>query len=349
MGVLAQVLRDQPGSHDPNLIVGTDTFDDAGVYRLNDSTALVLTLDFFPPLVDDPYEFGRIAAANSLSDVYAMGGKPITVLNIVGFPDKELPAEILGEILRGGAERVSAAGAIVAGGHSVRDAEIKYGLSVTGIVHPDRILTNRGAKVGDVLVLTKPIGGAQLTTAAKKGVILQTDLAQAIDVMTDLNAGACAAALEVGVHAATDITGFGLIGHAFEMADASDVTIEIDANTVPLMDHALKLARDGVVTRACQSNLEHVSRSVTGDETRIHPYQGGTQGGSSSCTGLDVRGVEEALVKVLADAQTSGGLLLSVAPDRVDALLVSLKRRQTRSAAIIGRVTSPSTHRIVLS
>lgn len=333
MGVLAQVLRSQAGSHDPNLLVGTDTFDDAGVYRLKDSTALVLTLDFFPPLVDDPYEFGRIAAANSLSDVYAMGGRPITVLNIVGFPDKELPIEILGEILRGGAERVSAAGAIVAGGHSVRDAEIKYGLSVTGLVHPDRILMNRGAKVGDVLVLTKPIGSAQLTTAAKKGVISQSDLAEAIDVMTDLNAGACAAALEIGVHAATDVTGFGLIGHAFEMAEASDVTIEIDAHAVPLMEHALRLARDGVVTRACQSNLDHVG-------TRLQIRAPSVSAGHAA--------IEEELIKLLTDAQTSGGLLLSVAADRADALVISLKRHKTRAAAIIGRVVASSPHRITL-
>lgn len=324
MGALAQVLRNQTGSRDPNLLVGTEHFDDAGVYRLNDSTALVLTLDFFPPLVDDPYQFGRIAAANSLSDVYAMGGRPLTVLNIVGFPDKELPLEILSEILRGGAERVSAAGAIVAGGHSVRDAEIKYGLSVTGIVHPDRILMNRGARPGDVLVLTKPIGSAQLTTAAKKGLIEQSALAEAIDVMTDLNSGACAAALEVGVHAATDITGFGLIGHAFEMADGSDVTIEINAKSVPLMQDVLRLAQEGVVTRACQSNLEHVG------------------------TRFESRGVDDSLVKVLADAQTSGGLLLAVAPDRADALIAALKKQGTKSASLVGRVLAKSAHRAVL-
>lgn len=203
MGALAQVVRNLPKVGDPNLLVGTDYFDDAGVYKLDASTAIVLTVDFFPPLVDDPYEFGRIAAANSLSDIYAMGARPLAVLNIVGFPDKELPAEILGEILRGGAERVTAAGAVVAGGHSVRDSEIKFGLSVTGLVHPDRILTNGSAQVGDVLVLTKPIGSGVLTTAAKKNLIQESDLAEAIDVMTDLNAGACEAALEVGVRAAT--------------------------------------------------------------------------------------------------------------------------------------------------
>ena len=195
MGALAQVLRQLPKPSDPNLLVGTDHFDDAGVYRIDDSTALVTTLDFFPPLVDDPYTFGRIAATNSLSDIYAMGGRPLTALNVVGFPDKELPGEILREILLGGGERVTAAGAVIAGGHSVRDAEIKYGLSVTGVIHPDRILTNSGAEAGDVLVLTKPIGSGVLTSAAKAKKIAESDLAEAIDVMVELNAGACDAML----------------------------------------------------------------------------------------------------------------------------------------------------------
>jgi len=309
-----QVLRDLVRPTDPNLLVGTDHFDDAGVYKLDASTALVVTVDFFPPLVDDPYTFGRIAAANSLSDVYAMGGRPLCALNIVGFPDQELPVEILAEILRGGGERVQAAGAVVAGGHSVRDAEVKFGLAVTGVVHPDRILTNAGAKPGDILVLTKPLGSGILTTAAKSGKIAQDDLAEAIDAMIDLNAGACEAAQAVGVHACTDITGFGLIGHAHEMACASEVTLEIWADRVPLMRRTLELARGGVVTRAHKSNLECV-------------------GGS-----LEKKDVDEVLVQVLADAQTSGGLLLSVAEDRVDQLLRELRIRNTRAAAVIGRV-----------
>ena len=187
------MLRQLPPMNDPRLLVGTDHFDDAGVFRLDESTALVLSLDFFPPLVDDPYEFGQIAAANSLSDIYAMGGRPLTALNIVGFPDDKLPIELLGDILRGGAERVAKAGAVLAGGHSVRDDEIKYGLSVTGLVHPERIVRNVGAKAGDLLVLTKPIGTGVLTSAAKADKIGPDDLAQTIAVMTDLNAGACLA------------------------------------------------------------------------------------------------------------------------------------------------------------
>ncbi len=318
MGATAQVLRELPKPSDPNLLVGFDHFDDAGVYKLDESTAIITTVDFFPPLVDDPYTFGRISAANSLSDVYAMGGWPITALNVVGFPDKELPVEVLGEILRGGAERVAAAGAVVAGGHSVRDSEVKYGLAVTGVVHPERILTNGGAQVGDAIVLTKPIGSGILTSAAKSGKITEEQLAEAIDVMTDLNAGACEAAIEVGVHSATDITGFGLIGHTHEMAEASGVTIELTATSVPLMALTMDLARQDFVTRAHKSNLEFL-----GDR-------------------FAVNGVDETLIKVLADAQTSGGLLLAVAPDRADKLVAALKKRNTRAAAIIGRATQRS-------
>jgi selenide,water dikinase len=324
MGALAQVLRGLPRSTDPNLLVGTDTLDDAGVYRLDESTALVMTTDFFPPLVDDAFAFGRIAAANSLSDIYAMGGRPLCALNLVGFPDGDLPPEILGEILRGGAERVTAAGAVIAGGHSVRDAEIKYGLAVTGLIHPDRIITNAGARDGDRLVLTKPIGSGILTSAAKADRITLEDLAETIDVMVDLNAGACAAMLDVGVHAATDVTGFGLIGHAHEMAGGSGVTIGLIASEVPLIDGALRFARAGVLTRAHRSNLEYV-----GDR-------------------LDPGAVEQVLVGVLADAQTSGGLLIAVAADRTDALVTGLRKRNTCCASVVGSIGPKSTYTVVL-
>lgn len=324
MGALAQVLRGVSFPADPNLLVGSDHFDDAGVYRINDDTALVTTVDFFPPLVEDPFEFGRIAAANSLSDIYAMGARPLCALNIVGFPDQELPVEVLGRILEGGAERVGAAGAVVAGGHSVRDAEVKYGLAVTGVVHPGRILTNQGAVVGDVLVLTKPLGSGTLTTAAKQEKIDTAGLAEAIDVMTDLNDRACRAALECGAHSATDITGFGLIGHAHEMAQASGASIEIDAGQVPLMNEVLGLARAGVITRAAKTNLAHLGAA------------------------LDAQGVDELMVKLLADAQTSGGLLLSLPADRVDEAVGALRRYKTRASAVIGRVVKKRTHSIVL-
>ncbi len=324
MGSLAQVLRELPTTDDPRLLVSSTGFDDAGIYRIHDDQALVQTVDFFPPLVDDPESFGRIAAANSLSDVYAMGGVPITCLNIVGFPDNDLDMQVLVDILRGGAEKVYEAGAVVAGGHSVRDVEIKYGLSVTGMVHPDRIVRNAGARVGDVLVLTKPIGSGVLTTAVKKGTLPAGDLDEAIKVMATLNKGACNAMLAVGPSAATDVTGFGLIGHAYEMAEGSQVTIVIEADKVPLLQHTLELARQGIVTRAAGSNRAYLGAAV------------------------HVEGVEGTLVDILADAQTSGGLLISVDADRVDNLLAGLRQNDTPCAAVIGRVQAPSAHRIRL-
>lgn len=324
MSLTAQVLGALPAVSDPNLLVGTDRFDDAGIYKIDESTALVVTLDFFPPLVDDPYAFGQIAAANSLSDIYAMGGKPLTALNIVGFPDTELPGELLVEILRGGSERVSAAGAALAGGHSVRDSEIKYGLSITGIIDPSRIMTNAGAKPGDVLVLTKPIGVGTLTSAAKMDMIPQSDLSEAIEVMADLNAGASQASIEVGAHAITDITGFGLLGHACEMANASGVTIEIDAGRVPLLPGSLKFAEDGIITRVYEDVLEYL-----GDKVRIG-------------------NVAEALVAMLADAQTSGGLLISIAPEKTDDLIAALKKHRTFAADVVGRAIAKSESSIIL-
>ncbi len=320
---MAQVLRQmQPVQH-PDLIVGTSTFDDAGVFRLDDETALVQTTDFFPPLVDDPYEFGRIAAANALSDVYAMGGTPLTCLNLVGFPDQELPAEVLGEILRGGAERAAAAGAVIVGGHSVRDAEVKYGMAVTGTVHPRRVWTNAGAVAGDVLILTKPIGSGILTSAAKSGRLPVEELAETIETMTGLNkpgrdAGValCRATGEPGpIHACTDITGFGLLGHAFELAEGAGLTLEIEAEGVPLLVRAREMAEAGVLTRAHKSTLAYLGDALlVGD------------------------GVDPTLVRILADAQTSGGLLFAVAGDQADALLALLGEHRAQCAVRIGRV-----------
>src|SRR5438067_11133986 len=230
---IAQVLSNLPKTRDPNLLVGTETHDDAGVYRLTPDLAIVQTLDFFPPLVDDPFVYGQIAAANALSDVYAMGGKPVTALNLVGYPDDKLGMEWLGRILAGGAERCAAAGCTIVGGHSVRDAEVKFGLAVTGTIHPDRILTNATAKPGDVLVLTKPLGTGFVTTAAKKRKCPPELLKAACDSMVALNKSACDAMLAVGVSAATDITGFGLARHARAMAEGSDATLVIDLRALP--------------------------------------------------------------------------------------------------------------------
>jgi selenide,water dikinase len=327
MEPMAQVLRRLPMMHDPNLLCGAEHSEDAGVYRLSDDLAIVLTTDFFPPLVDDPYVFGQIAAANSLSDVYAMGGEPLAVLNIVGFPDHQLDVSLLSEILRGGAEKVVEAGAVVAGGHSVRDAEIKYGLAVTGRIHPNAIVRNGGAQAGDVLVLTKPLGSGVLTTAAKKGLIPEEGLAEAIAVMCLLNRRARDAMVRAGVSAATDVTGFGLIGHAFEMAEASDVTLAIEAKSVPLMEGVYKLAGEGCVTRAHRSTLANVGQR------------------------LSAEGVDQTLLNVLADAQTSGGLLISVPRDRAAELIRACREPGANFAppAIIGAVLPPSDARIRLS
>jgi selenide,water dikinase len=320
---MAQVLRQLDRSSHPDLLIGTETFDDAGVFRIAPDLALVQTVDFFPPLVDDPFEFGRIAATNALSDVYAMGGEPLTALNIVGFPDKELGPEVLVEILRGGAEVVHRAGAVIVGGHSVRDAEVKYGLAVTGRVHPDRILTNAGARPGDVLVLTKPLGSGVLTSAVKSGKLPSEELAEAIRVMTALNRAGRDAAVAVGVHACTDITGFGLVGHAFEMAEGSDVSIVLEAAAVPRMARTLEFARQGVLTRAHRTTREYIGNRLSIADA-----------------------VEPALAGVLMDAQTSGGLLLSVAADREDALRRELNRNEAISAARVGRVEAGSSVRI---
>ena len=321
---MAQVLRRLPPVSHPDRIVGIDTFDDAGVFRLREDLALVQTVDFFPPLVDDPFVFGQIAAANSFSDVYAMGGTPLTALNIVGFPDRELPADLLAEILRGGAERAEAAGAVLVGGHSVRDAEIKYGLAVTGVVHPDRVITNATAKPGDRIVVTKPIGTGVLTSAAKGGKLSEAGLAETIRTMIALNAPGGQAMNDVGVSAATDVTGFGLVGHAYEVAQASNVTIALDASAVPLLEGTMDFAAQGVITRIHKATLAFL----------------GAQ--------LDAGGVDPVLVNVLSDAQTSGGLLIFVSPDRTDPLLSALQTRGAQCAVVIGEVLEQTRHAILL-
>ena len=326
MEPMVQVLHQLPAMNHPDLLAGAKDFEDAGVYRLGSDLAIVMTTDFFPPLVDDPYTYGQIAAANSLSDVYAMGGEPFAVLNIVGFPDDRLDMGLLGEILRGGADKVLEAGAVIAGGHSVRDAEIKYGLAVTGRVHPDRIIRNAGARPGDVLILTKPIGSGILTSAAKKSLIQPDELNEAIAAMTLLNRAARDAMVKVGVNAATDITGFGLLGHAFEVAEAGDVTITIEAHAVPLMARTHELASGGCVTRAHKSTLARLGDQFTAGN------------------------VEETLVKVLADAQTSGGLLISVPSNKADQLLSAHGPNPQGLAppTVIGRVEPASAARVRL-
>jgi selenide,water dikinase len=288
---LDQVLARLPRVRNENVLVGFDTSDDAGVYRLTPECALVQTVDFFTPIVDDPYTYGAIAAANSLSDVYAMGARPVSALSIVAYPaDGDL--DELSEILRGGAEKIAEAGCVVIGGHSINDSEIKFGYAVTGTVHPERFLTNAGARPGDVLLLTKPIGTGVISTALKRGFARDEDVRASIESMLELNQAACHAMLRFDVHACTDVTGFGLLGHAREMALASGVTIEIEATRVPLLPGALEYARRGALAGGLNNNRAFVS-----------------------CIVEKAAEISEELENLLYDPQTSGGLLIAVAGD----------------------------------
>jgi len=299
-GDLSRALAPLVPSEDPRLIVGRETFDDAGVFRLSDDLALVQTVDFFAPIVDDPYTYGRVAATNALSDVYAMGGEPLTALNIVGFPVKKLPIEVLTEILRGGQTVVQEAGAVIVGGHTVDDEELKYGLSVTGRVDPRRILTNAGARVGDRLLLTKPIGTGLIATAFKKwrDKMPAEVEARMINVMTTLNRDASRAAVALGLRCATDITGFGLLGHASHIARASHVGLRITVDRIPVIDGAGHAFELGARTAGGERNAEYLS----GAKPLVD-------------WGVGRTAFESAL---LIDPQTSGGLLVAAAPDLVD-------------------------------
>jgi len=320
---LAQVLRHVPVATDPRILVDASSRDDAAVVRMAPDRAVVATVDFFTPVVDDAYDFGRIAAANALSDVYAMGATPVFALNLVGWPRDTLPFELLGEVLRGGADVAREAGAFVVGGHSVDDPEPKYGMVVFGEVQPDRIVRNAGAKPGDVLVLTKPIGTGVLTTALKRDLVTEQDLAPAVSAMTTLNAGAARAMATVGVHAATDVTGFGLLGHLRSLLEASGVAAEVRAAAVPLLPGARDVAERGAIPGGTERNLASLTDAVT--------------------FGASVSPIDRVL---LADAQTSGGLLIAVAPERSDALVAALGRERTPAAAVIGRVVAGSAGRV---
>jgi len=320
---LAQVLCHLPKVYDENLIVGLDTSDDAAVYKINDDLAIIQTLDFFTPVVDDPYTFGQIAATNSLSDIYAMGGEPKLALNIVCFPNC-LPPDVLVEILKGGHDKVKEAGAILVGGHTVEDDEPKYGLSVTGFVHPKKVLANSAARVGDLLVITKPIGIGIINTAIKGGLADKDSYEQAVKAMTTLNKYAKDAAEKVGVNGCTDITGFGLLGHGLEMASASQVSLKIDHNKIPLIKGALKYAQMGLVPKGTYSNEQYI-----GNRVKFADY------------------IERNMVDILFDPQTSGGLLVSVTEDKVDALLQELKNTPTEYA-VIGEVVEKQDHLLIV-
>lgn len=313
-GVLARLLEGIKVHQDPNLLVGFDKSDDASVYKLNEELALVQTVDFFPPIADDPYVFGQIAAANALSDVYAMGGEPKLCLNIMAVP-ASMPSEAVHEILRGGYDKVYEAGALITGGHSILDEEPKYGLAVTGFVHPDKMLTNSGAKPGDVLLFTKPLGTGILTTAAKVELCSEESYQQILRLMTTLNKTARDVMVQYRAHACTDVTGFGLLGHLYEMTQGSDVEATLSVEAIDLLPEALTLARDGILPEGMYRNRSFAEAAVEPGRTEL------------------------AKQDMLYDPQTSGGLLMAVDPRDADACLAAL-REAVPSAQRIGEISA---------
>ncbi len=311
------MLRHLPLPTDPNILNGFEHGEDAAVYRLTNELALVQSVDYITPVVDDPYTFGAVAAANALSDLYAMGARPALALNLIGYPVKSLPLGTLNEILRGGADKVLEAGAGLIGGHSIDDHEPKYGLAVTGLVHPDRVVRNSGAQPGDRLVLTKPLGLGIITTGIDRGLVDEAAIKQVVTVMTTLNAGAAEAMLAVGVHAATDVTGFGLLGHLHEMLAGGGVGAQVDLGAVPALDEVWNLAAANCIPDGSRNNFRYLGSFVTWNKA-----------------------IERSARMVLCDAQTSGGLLLAVSPERTDDLLAALQEQATPAAAVIGEIVA---------
>jgi selenide, water dikinase len=299
------------------MLVGTETGDDAGVYRLRPDLAIVNTVDFFTPIVDDPYIFGQISAANSLSDVYAMGGEPKTCMNIVCFPKDKMDIEVLGEILKGGADKVKESGAVIIGGHSIIDEEIKFGMAVTGVIHPDKIFRNVGVQEDDVLILTKALGTGIITTALKKGKASDESVNEAVKSMTTLNAAASVVARKHPVHACSDVTGFGILGHALGMASGSGVTLVIESAKMPLLRRAASLAEKGYITGGCKRNREYLNDKMAFDKS-----------------------IREGLIEVALDPQTSGGLLLAIGKRHAAQLLDELHGAGVAQAVEVGYATS---------
>lgn len=317
---LSRILGRLPKFSDPDLIVGFETSDDAAVYKINDSTAIIQTLDFFTPVVDDPYTFGQVAAANALSDVYAMGGDPKIALNIVCFPEN-LDPDILGDILKGGADKVREAGAVLVGGHSIQDDVPKYGLSVTGMVHPDKIYKNYGCKAGDVLILTKQIGSGIVNTAVKAEMSSLESEKEAVRVMTSLNRNAKEIIRDYTVHACTDVTGFGLLGHCSEMASASNAVIELNVKDIAYINGAKEYAKMGLVPGGAYRNQRHAA-SI-----------------------LDAGDVEEVYLDLVSDPQTSGGLLIAVPESEAADLLGQFRQADLATeVSVVGRVVKSETN-----
>jgi len=313
--VLGQILSALPVREDPNLLVGSENFSDGGVYKLRDDLAVVMTVDFFPPVLDDPYAYGAASAANALSDAFAMGAKPFSVLNTLMCPT-DIDRGVLGEIMRGGVEKVHEAGAVVCGGHSVDLPTISYGFAVSATVHPDEVIQNTGARAGDVLILTKPLGIGLFTTAVKKNILSEDHATQVAAVMCRLNKSAGEAMAAAGTHACTDITGFGLAGHARNIAAASGVTLEIDVSKLPAMEGWRHYHAKGCMSGGSKRN-----------KTSAESY-------------LQADGVDELLVDLVVDAQTSGGLLVAIPADQADALVETIRAGGDPDTTIVGRVTA---------
>jgi selenide,water dikinase len=322
---LKKALSGLPRTFDPRVLVSSDTCDDAGVFKLDARTALVQSVDVFTPVVDDPYVFGQIAAANSVSDIYAMGGRPLTALSIIAFPIERLSPRIMNKMLQGGIDKLREAGVAVLGGHSIKDKEIKFGFAVTGVVHPDRMTVNSKARPGDLLILTKPIGTGTLSFARQIGRAPAKGLADSERSMTELNRAAAEAMTAAGVTTATDITGFGLAGHLSEIAVQSGVELEVYGEAIPVFDGVMELIRDGVVSGAVERNRDYASTYVK------------TQ-----------KGAGEDFETLLYDPQTSGGLLIAVRKSKAPALLAALKKRGVDRATVIGRVTRKGPGKILL-
>jgi len=317
-GDLEEILKDLPLPFDHNLLLGSEDWSDAGIYRLNDEVALAQSIDFFTPIVDNPYDFGQIAVANSLSDIYAVGGKPLLALNIVCFPINEMDKSILREILRGGLDKLKEAETLMIGGHSIEDPEIKYGLAVTGLVNPKNFVTNKGAKAGDLIVLTKPIGTGILATALK-GKLLDPETTEIlIKTMATLNKIASKVMMEIGVNGCTDITGFGLLGHCLEMARASKVTIRIFRNKIPVLPKTYEMASMGIIPAGSKRNINYCKKLV------------------------DIGNTDPITLDILSDPQTSGGLLISLPPEKAEKLIIRLKEEGIEHIQIIGEVKENS-------
>jgi selenide,water dikinase len=319
------VLCGLPLMSDPNVIRGLERMDDAGVYKLRDDLAIIQTLDFFTPIVDDPYIFGQIAVANALSDVYAMGGRPLTAMNIVCFPVNTMDVAILRDILAGGLDKMREAGVVLVGGHSVEDPEPKYGLSVTGVIHPDKVLANTAAQVGDKLILTKPLGTGLVNTAVKGKMASEAMVAKSIKCMTALNKTGAELMNEVGVHACTDVTGFGFLGHACEMIEGTDTGMVINASSVPFFPEVQELVETGMVPAGLYRNRDFRMPMI--EASPDIPYW---------------------LLDILFDPQTSGGLLIALAPEKAAALLQRLYDAGVDDAAIVGEITDHPAGKIVV-